>query len=245
MSLSIGPMLGRLTTLKDPLSGQEFPDNWRWELKQLKTVGADCLEWLVVDVENNPLYHINLSHYPIASINIHSLVLKELSFDELDKICFYSRKQGIFKLVLPMMGASAIKDKSWTHVYHKLSQKYPELSFSFETELNASEIIEFINTSDSFFVTYDTGNATACNFDHSKEIETLKSKIDNVHLKDRISCAGASVEPFSGDTDFNLIFDSLSMIGYTGKLILETFRGPAGKEVETVSGYIERFKCLT
>jgi len=237
-------MLGRLTSLKHSSSGQEFPDNWENELRCLKSIGASCLEWLVVDTEKNPLYDNDLSKYPITSINVHALVMERLGFFELDKICLNACRQGIFRLVLPMMEASSIKSDSEIDIYQELSKKYPKLSFSFETELSASEILPILNMSNNFFVTYDTGNTTCYNFDHEKEIQTLRNKIDNVHLKDRIRSGGPSVEPFTGNTDFKLIFGCLKKIQYNGAFILETFRGPSGKEVDTVSRHIERFKCL-
>ena len=240
----MGPMLGRLTPLKNPSSGQEFPDDWMREVSCLKAIGADCLEWIITDAENNPLYDADLTSYPIASINLHTLILRKLSFNELEKICFHAVRQGIFKLVLPMMDASSIQSRDWIKVYKELSQKYPPLSFSFETELRASEIMADISSSNSFFITYDTGNATSYNFDHSKEIEIFNNKINNVHLKDRIASGGASVEPFTGDTDFKLIFNKLKNINYHGNLILESFRGVVGEEVNTVSRYMKKFKCL-
>jgi len=240
----IGPMLGRLTSLRDPNSGQEFPLEWKQEMEWLSDVGADCVEWIVVDEEHNPLYDdIDLSSYPIVSINIHSLTQTLLSTKFLDNICHHANRHGINRLVLPLLEESSVSSDVMM-IINEVARKHPSLSFSLETNLPAKVLLQSIENSENIFVTYDTGNSTAENLCHEEEIALLGSKIDNVHLKDRLNNGGPNVRPFSGDTDFKLIFDCLREIGYDKNFILETYRGPVGEEKETITEYIEEFRCL-
>ena len=244
MSWLIGPMLGRMTPLLDVSSGQEFPNDWKYELEALQDIGADCLEWLVTDLDNNPIYTEDLTGYPIHSVNLHSLVEQQPKVEQLKKICYYATRQNILTLVCPMMGASRIDSRNWADIYRKLSAEYPNICFSFETELTASEIMDDLNSCEKFYVTYDTGNTTCYGFDHVTEIRLLRNKINNVHLKDKKKDLEDSVRPFTGDTDFELIFNQLREINYQGRLVLETFRGVAGHEKQTLLQYIKEFRCL-
>ena len=92
-----------------------------------------------------------------------------------------------------------------------------------------------------FFVTYDTGNVTSCNFDHTEYVNLLAKYINNVHLKDR-TLDGKTVEPFTGDTDFKLIFQLLNEVGYNGPYTMQTARGVEGKEYETIMRHKEIFE---
>ena len=85
----------------------------------------------------------------------------------------------------------------------------------------------------NFFVTYDTGNITSYGIDHADYIDAFYKRINNVHLKDRTYDA-KTVYPNTGDTDFRLIFDKLTSVGYDGRYTLQTARGAAGNEVVTL-----------
>jgi hypothetical protein len=247
----IGPMLGRLTPLKDTSAGQEFPEHWYDELYSLDHIKANCLEWLIINKPflDNPLfysYKTLLAKFPIVSVNVHSLVTTNINILQLNYICKACTYYGIERLTLPFIEASSFKtlynQKSILNQLVDLAEQYPNLSFSFETDLEAKEIRPILDICDSFYITYDTGNATASNLNHQKEIENLADKIDNVHLKDRLFNNGPSVKPFTGDTDFKLIFKSLKSIEYKNPFILETFRGNPGEEIVTVKNYIKQFK---
>ena len=249
--LTIGPMLGRLTPLEDTSVGQEFPKHWRNELADLHNINANCLEWLIIDkpLGENPMFYSygeSLDKFPIVSVNIHSLVTKKASMLELEHICKACVRHKIKRITLPLLEVSSLNNSyNKTNELDKFKQvveRYPQLSFSFETDLPAEEFKPMLDTSENFFMTYDTGNATAFNLDHEKEIEILNNKIDNVHLKDRLHNNGPSVKPFTGDTDFKLIFKSLKNIEYKNPFILETFRGTPGDEKTTVTNYIKQFK---
>ena len=117
------------------------------------------------------------------------------------------------------------------------------MNFSFEAELEAEKLLQIVNLRDNFFVTYDTGNITSCGFDHETYINLVKHKIDNVHLKDRTFDA-KTVEPLTGDTNFKLIFKTLTDIGYNGLYTLQTMRGEYGNEINVISRHKEIFEEL-
>jgi len=245
--LVIGPMLGRLSPLRDLSAGQEFPVEWKKELASLDAIGANCTEWVIVSEEDNPLFSEDLSSYPITSVNLHWMTIEDLEAHKLNNICEHLLRQKIFNLTIPLMDCtSLIPKRNREKIIDKiinLSKKYSKINFSLETELRATEILPVINLSPNLYVTYDTGNTTSYGYNHRDEIMTYGGKINNVHLKDRIF-EGPSVKPFSGETNFKQIFECLKKINYCGPYILETFRGERGNEFNTVKGYIEEFKCL-
>ena len=84
---------------------------------------------------------------------------------------------------------------------------------------------------------------TSYGVNHSEYIETVKEKINNVHLKDRTHDA-VTLSPGQGDTDFALIFKELKRIGYNGKYTMQTARGKTGEEVETIKRHKHYFEEL-
>jgi sugar phosphate isomerase/epimerase len=62
----------------------------------------------------------------------------------------------------------------------------------------------------------------------------LTDKIKQVHIKDRIRNPLETVEPTTGDTDFELIFNYLKQIKYDGLFTLQTARMESGKEIDTI-----------
>ena len=240
-------MLGRLTPLKTGTVGQEVPTDWERELSLLNTIGANCIEWLVTSANSNPLYDNDLSPFPVASINIHHLTESSLSTHELEYICESALDQKIFNLTLPLMEVTSLKNqiqrKKIISRVLKVVKKYPKINFCLETELSAVDMIPILNLAPNLNVTYDTGNITFYGYDHEKEILTYKENIKIVHLKDKDS-KGQSVQPFTGETDFQKIFKSLKKIGYNGPYILETARSSRGHEVNFMTDHIRKFKCL-
>ena len=244
----IGPMLGRLTPLKDPATGQEFPAQWKDELLSLDTIGANCVEWVIVSGESNPIFSEDLSQYPIISVNLHWFTIENLSMKKVDNICKHMLKQCIFNLTIPLMDATSIifkkpREKIIKKIV-KLAKKHPRINFSLETELSAFHLLPIVNLAPNLYVTYDTGNTTSYGYsDHRGEIMMYGNKINNVHLKDRCF-DGPSVKPFLGDANFKEIFETLRGINYRGPYILETYRGNKGDEINTMTQYIKDFKCL-
>jgi sugar phosphate isomerase/epimerase len=85
---------------------------------------------------------------------------------------------------------------------------------------------------------------TSGGFDHESWIANCVSYIKNVHLKDRTKNPITTVKPFTGDTDFDLIFDKLALLGYKGRFTLQTAREEEGQELLTTIKNGNRFKQL-
>ena len=251
--MKLGVMQGRLSL---PVDGhmQEFPTHWMGEFMLLKRTQLNHLEWLVTEksLRNNPVLvpQYSLNYIPISSICADNLVDeritdKEFLFSNLMPICEGALKNGVPRITIPLLEDSSLDDDEKRDTFSKLISelafKYLNLKFSFEAELEPKKLLEILNKMPNFFVTYDTGNITSCGFDHKEYVNLLSKHIDNVHLKDRTYDA-RTVEPFTGDTDFKLIFQLLNEIGYNGPYTMQTARGAEGKEYETIMRHKEIFE---
>jgi len=245
--MKIGILQGRLLP---PVDGhiQEFPKNWFKEFELLKRIGMNHVEWIVTrnSFNNNPvfnkLFNSVLPHLPIQSICADNIVDKnfaDLKFLEanLDPLCQAAIDNEIKNITIPLLEESSIEDdkvrKEFCKNIVKVTSKYPSLVFSFEAELEPEKLLELLELSDNYVVTYDTGNITSCGIDHEKYINLLHEKINNVHLKDRTFDA-KTVAPTNGDTDFYLIFKTLKSVGYNGVYTIQTARGKTGEELTTI-----------
>ena len=100
--------------------------------------------------------------------------------------------------------------------------------------VEVKKLKKVININDNLFVTYDTGNITSCGFNHKNYILELNDRIKQVHLKDRNIGSLKTVNPSTGDTNFNLIFKCLKDINFNGLYTLQTARGVSGNETNTI-----------
>jgi len=248
-------MQGRLSP---PVAGhyQEFPKNWEQEFTLIDDLQLSGVEWLITknSYQNNPIFLAlkNKKKYSIHSICMDNLVDAKISEDlflqkMLDEFCF--KIDGKFNgyLTIPLLDESDLNDAEKRHKFcsniQKIGKKYPNIKFAFETELPIDSLQEIVKLCDNFYVTYDTGNTTSFGLDHRHFITHFAEKIVNVHIKDRTYSA-KTVEPLTGDTDFNIIFDSLNSINYNGVFILQTARGEPNKEMQTIQRHKIIFEKL-
>ena len=251
--MKLGIMQGRLSL---PVDGhmQEFPTHWMGEFMLLQRMKLNHLEWLVTEksFRNNPVLtpQYSLNYIPISSICADNLVDeriadREFLFSNLLPICEGALKNGVSKITIPLLEDSSVEDDNKRDAFSKLISeiafKHSRIQFSFEAELQPQRLLEILTKAPNFFVTYDTGNVTSCRFDHTEYVNLLAKYINNVHLKDR-TLGGETVEPFTGDTDFKLIFQLLNEIGYNGPYTMQTARGEEGKEYETIMRHKEIFE---
>jgi len=246
--MNIGIIQGRLSPPNEGF--QECPDDWEREFRLLEKLGLSHVDWVVTkdSFKNNPIFFEDLSDYSINSICADNLV-DQCIFGELASnlvpICGAAIRNNIKNITIPLLEDSSVQDEKDREIFIKLmlpiADLYKNLNFSFEAELEAEKLLEIVSLRDNFFVTYDTGNITSCGFDHQKYINLVKYKIDNVHLKDRTFDA-KTVEPLTGDTNFELIFKILQGIGYNGVYTLQTMRGESGNEVSVISRHKKLFE---
>ena len=240
-------------SLSPPIEGfQECPENWKREFELLEKLGLSHVDWIVTksSFNHNPVFLEDLNDYSINAICADNLVDASI-FGDLESglmpICNAAIKNNIKNITIPLLEDSSVQDdknrKTFIKLMLPIADLYRDLNFSFEAELEAEKLLEIVNLRDNFFVTYDTGNITSCGLDHEKYINLVKHKIDNVHLKDR-TFEAKTVEPLTGDTNFKLIFKTLSNIGYNGVYTLQTMRGRFGNEINVISKHKEGFEEL-
>jgi hypothetical protein len=242
--MNLGIMQGRLS---EPVNGhmQEFPPDWHREFQLLKLCGLTHIEWLITkgSINDNPAFDetVLLSEYPISSLCADTLVDSRIVdenylFDNLTPICESAIRNNIEVITIPLLEDSNMEAydirQQFKNLISEYAKKYPNLKFSFECELTIAGLQDILELSDNFYVTYDTGNITSYGIDHSDYVSTFHSRINNVHLKDRTYKA-QTVAPSNGDTNFSLIFEKLSLLGYNGPYTMQTARGKTGNEFET------------
>jgi len=243
--MNLGIIQGRLS---EPTNGhiQEFPSNWQKEFELLHTCGLAHIEWLITKntAKTNPAFSklVSLRELPISSYCADTLVDTRITNEKylqehLQPICESATRNEVSTITIPLLEASSVEDTGVRQKFKSLileyAKKYPNLKFSFECELSIDGLRDILELSDNFYITYDTGNITSYGLDHVEYIDAFHQRINNVHLKDRTYDA-KTVHPTTGDTNFELIFDKLTSVGYNGPYTLQTARGKTGKEVITI-----------
>lgn len=253
--MKLGIMQGRLSP---PVNGhyQEFPNNWKDEFLTLDNLSLSGVEWLITKKHyiDNPILEVLSSDYSklIHSICMDNLVdsrIADESFlkEMLDDFCYKINGKFNGFLTIPLLDESDLTDSDkrskFCQVMKQIGTKYPNIKFAFEAEMSIEGLQEIVELCDNFYVTYDTGNITSFGLDHDKYLKHFAQKITNVHIKDRTYQA-QTVEPLTGDTDFDLIFKTLKDIDYSGAFILQTARGETGDEIKTIKRHKKIFENL-
>ena len=240
--MKIGIIQGRLS--KPDNGFQDCPKDWKREFELLKKLNLNHIEWIVTSesFKSNPIFFEDVSGYSISSIcadNVvdNNIVNRDFFFTNLNPLCEAALKNNIKNVTIPLLEDSDMSDNSKRKIFRsllsELSTKYGNLNFSIEAELIPEKLLDILSLGDNITVTYDTGNITSCRIDHKKYIHLLGDKIKNVHLKDR-TYEAKTVRPPPGDTNFDLIFKSLSLINYDGIFTIQTAREEYGQEEKTI-----------
>ena len=253
--MKIGILQGRLSPPVENFY-QEFPLDWEKEFENISNLKLHSMEWLVTPncFNSNPLIVNPKSLYglPITSVCIDTLVDSKICdsnfiSENLDPVCEALKKTKIKTLTIPILDESDLSDchkrKAFCYIIKAYGEKYKDIRFSFESEIQPEKLNEIVSLCNNFYVTYDTGNITSSGIDHEKYIQFFGSSIINVHLKDR-TYKRETVSPLTGDTDFHLIFKNLKKINYKGPFILQTAREEQGKELETIKRHKDLFESL-
>ncbi len=250
--MKLGVVQGRLL---EPINNtiQSFPfQNWKEELSLLESLNLLGVEWLITSevYENNPIFDEDFNYFDsIISVCLDNLITKSIHNEDyvsniFEKVCSV---KDIKNINIPILEESSMENADnrtkFIDTVKKYSKRFPEKKFTFEAELNLNSYLEIVDSSNNFFVTYDTGNLTSYGVNHSEYILQFKNKIKYVHIKDKTH-NGVSKELFLGDTDFEEIIYSLKKIGFDGYFILQLARGEAGNEFETIKNQIKQLKTL-
>jgi sugar phosphate isomerase/epimerase len=250
------------TRLSDGSEGhQTTPSNWIEEFKLLDELSLTHIEWNIDfnKNKNNPLFllehqnKIKSVNSKISSVCFDTIVTEKLYTEEdyfENNVCSYAQKiidLGIENITFPLLEHCSINnEQKLAQIIYKLNdfkERYPKLNINLETDCSI-EFLEKILDNVDCFLTYDTGNLTYSNINHSLYIDKFIDIINNVHLKDRIRKTGESVSDFKGDTPFDLIFEKLSSFKYDKIFTLQMARGTKGKEKDLIKKYKKDFEVI-
>lgn len=265
--LKIGIMSGRLSL---PINNkiQSFPkDSWKSEFMLAKQCGFETIEW-IVDHTNNPIFTNEgireiktLSHTNDIQINTlladyfmeHllfniSMTEKEKNFSLLKKIIEQCYKLEISVVEIPLVDTSSLKKNKNKLDFIRNLSKIIEFATSYnvkitlETDLSPIDFKSLLqNLGKDIGANYDTGNSASLGYDVIQELELLKTWLTNIHLKDRL--LGGDTVPFGmGCTNFDLFFQKLSKINYTGELIIQGARQEKISPLSTCKSYLDFIK---
>ena len=240
--MKIGIIQGRLSPPNEGF--QECPVDWKREFNLLGALDLNHIEWIVTKetYDFNPIHTENLKKYPISSVCVDFMVDENFSDTKylenyFKPICDLVRKNKIQCLTIPLLEKSSVVDDDirdeFTKVIYSYFNEYTDIKFLIEAELGIDELKSLL-ISDNLGITYDTGNITSFGLDHELYIDSFRTDINQVHIKDRVRDTLETVIPGEGDTDFSLIFNKLKSINYDGLYTLQTARENDGDEVETI-----------
>ena len=122
--------------------------------------------------------------------------------------------------------------------------RFKNLNFLFEVDCDSDLALKLSQLNKNFFLTFDTGNITSSKRDVDDWFSKNFIKIKNVHLKDRTINPVETVEPFTGDVNFDKIFEILAKNKYNHLFTIQTARGDTGKEDLTIARHIRKFDKL-
>lgn len=169
---------------------------------------------------------------------------KKLILD-LKKIIFCASKLRIKYLIIPLVDNGSIKNKIQKKIlldeFKKIKNflKKNKVKILFETDFSPKQNFEFLKDFDpNFFgLNYDIGNSAGLGHDPIKEFKKNFSKIENIHIKDRVKF-GNTVPLGHGNAKFNLISKLCKKYNYKGNFILQAARKKKGEEIETIKTYL-------
>lgn len=258
--MKLGIIQGRLSK---PVNNhiQQFPENWEREFDLIDDLGLTHIEWLITAESFSHVLTIDAKKYSdkITSIGCDNLTntniaSKDFLDDQLEPICQFVLRNDIKSITIPLLEKSKIDNfvDRFIKNIEVYGNKYPNIRFNFELESPYEIALELCGARDNFFLTYDTGNITVCEYNHVEYIRECIEYIDTVHLKDKSINPSANVEPGTGNTDFELIFSALARNGYNQErgmpnrdlFTLQTSRGYIGDEVSTIQRHKKFFEDM-
>ncbi len=161
------------------------------------------------------------------------------------KIIHNMRISGIKLIEIPLVDNSSLKTESEAIEFQRflltvINEVGEGIKFGLETDLPPNQFREYIDSFNNNAVgaNYDTGNSSGLGYNPYEEILSLKEKIFNIHIKDRVY-RGQSVQLGTGSADFENVFRAINEINYTGNFILQAARGEEGKEKENIIKQID------
>lgn len=263
--MSIGFMQGRLSPPVNGKI-QAFPwTHWQHEFATAHANSFGLMEW-TLDQERlyeNPLMTAAGREEIRALMQRHKVQVLSLTGDCFMQAPFYkvegpARKTlltdfghvvdacadiGIRYVVVPLVDNGRLENRAQEEaLIAGLREIEPHLrdgmKIIFESDFPPARLRGFIDRLPArhYGINYDIGNSAALGFNPDEEITAYGSRIDNVHVKDRV-LSGTTVPLGSGNADFPSVFRALKRTGYRGHFILQTARAADGYHVGALRRY--------
>jgi L-ribulose-5-phosphate 3-epimerase len=250
---SFGAMQGRLSEQTE-FGYQAFPkNNWKKEFHESSQLGLEHIEWVVdsATIDSNPILSDSHSLQSVirdTGVNVISVCgdfLMDVDFDlsgseleTLELICSGMESVGATILVVPCVDQSSLLNQAsvnrFLHASSALELTATKfgLRLALETDLPPAEfesLLEKLNP-EIFGVNYDIGNSASLGYNASEEIDTYGSRINLVHIKDRLR-GGASVVLGTGDAEVLETVRYISNSGYKGPYTMQAYRDHEGLDI--------------
>lgn len=176
----------------------------------------------------------------------------EMTYKVLDSLA----ELGGRLLEIPIVDNSSVKtteeEKMVSEYIQKIAERASEfgINIGLETDFPPGKFKEFLEgiSGNYIYANFDSGNSSGLGYDAMDEIGSLKERIYNVHIKDRVY-QGTTVKLGTGSADFDKVFSALKKVGYQNSFILQAARGEEGKEEDNimeqmrfVKGYINKYE---
>lgn len=273
--VSLGVMQGRLLPKYKGQYQAFPVDQWPEEFQIAADLGLSCIEFILDagGFPKNPLMTsegvrrirsiVEESGVEVKSIcadyfmshPLHGVTesQKNESAEILKTLICHAGALGVKDIVIPCVDQSSLKSdpglmrefsEALKDVIPPAGEKGVRLCI--EADLPPAVFRELIETIGSSVVriNYDSGNSASLGYSLKEEFETYGQWISSVHIKDRVR-GGGPVVLGEGDVDFELFFNELRRIGFSGPLIMQAFRDDEGLEIfkqqlAWVKAYVEQ-----
>ncbi len=260
----LGFMQGRLSPIYDNQIQSFPYQNWENEFDQAKKLSFNHIEWTVDQflIDMNPL-NSNAGIKKIKKIKKKTKIkIVNLTADffmqtpffksnkllsntlekQLIKLIINASKIGVKNFVIPLVDNGKIENNNQKKniiAYFKniipVLSKY-KIKIAFEIDLKPKKNMEFLDkiNSDLFGINFDMGNSAALGLDPNEEINLYKSRIFNVHIKDR-KLNSLTCPLGKGNVNFKSVFENLKLNGYSQYYTLQVARSDNNNHIEILN----------
>jgi len=261
----IGIMQGRLLP---PVNNriQAFPaERWNEEFLIAKELGFDCIEFIFEekDEKKHPLMNkdgikqigqlesetgikiLSICADYFMDFPLHKGFQIEESISILQRLISNSAIFGVRNIVIPCVDQSSLSSSEEISLFVQSMNKCiplaekTNITLALETDLSPKNFLELLIKlkSSCIKVNYDMGNSASLGHNPKEEIEAYGKWITDVHIKDRVY-KGSTVPLGNGNVDFQVVFNKLREINFSGIYIFQPARKEAGREKETIKEYM-------
>jgi len=269
--MTIGFMQGRLSPIIDGKI-QAFPWNfWEDEFLIANKIGLKIMEW-TLDYERiyeNPIMLADGQKKILKLCKDYEISIESLTADCFMQNPFWKSKGvennilkstfidvinsaisiGIKFIVVPLVDNGSIENDDQENdliSFLKINEKLfsnNNIKILFESDYEPKKLKFFIErfNSKNFGINYDIGNSAANGFSVKDEFLAYGQYIYNVHVKDR-PLGGTTVPLGEGNADFELVFNYLKNIDYTGNYIMQTARASDDNHSGVLETYSKKIK---